>query len=370
MSWLSRADIVIHFEELIKDPIGCVERLRSLMDLPEPNLAALPTFESQRNAQHKYGNVKAIQGHSEKFFRSGSVGGWKDEMPDAIHALFWDLHGYAMEELGYNFDGSINLEVVKRQPFLKTVVDGSHADEPVSDTEPRPVLPAIKLDRVELISIHLPKTGGTSFEAALASVYGKDHITRIDIKTGGVIKADNQLLQDWTPNPECRVIHGHLLVEYLGAVRERFGLERGIPLITWLRHPASRVISNFYYLEKQLRSALKDSGLEVSLVRMQKSLEEFARHPLNRNKMHRFLRGAELEDFSFVGIMEHYHDDLLYLSELMGWKDVEEQHVNETTYDLERIDPAVIQVIQEMNELDYSLYQRACELREARMKVA
>ena len=36
-----------------------------------------------------------------KFFRRGKVGAWKDEMPEIMQQLFWDLHGETMEKLGY-----------------------------------------------------------------------------------------------------------------------------------------------------------------------------------------------------------------------------------------------------------------------------
>ena len=100
--WLQRATIVIHFEELIQDPIGNAEKLRGILDMPEPDLEKLPTFEDLRKKPMPYqGQRKNLGDWRKKFFRRGKVGAWKDEMPEPMQQLFWDLHGDTMEKLGY-----------------------------------------------------------------------------------------------------------------------------------------------------------------------------------------------------------------------------------------------------------------------------
>jgi hypothetical protein len=100
--WTERATLVIKFEELIEKPIETVERLRAVMDLPEPRLDRVPTFESQKFGNPHYGGRNArLPNRSELFFRKGKVGGWKEEMPPPLESLFWLLHGKTMERLGY-----------------------------------------------------------------------------------------------------------------------------------------------------------------------------------------------------------------------------------------------------------------------------
>jgi hypothetical protein len=36
-----------------------------------------------------------------RLFRRGRPGGWRDEMPDDLHRLFWHRYGDAMRRLGY-----------------------------------------------------------------------------------------------------------------------------------------------------------------------------------------------------------------------------------------------------------------------------
>lgn len=99
-AWLKRASVVIRFEDLIQDPIGNVEKLRGILDLPEPQVSRLPSFGDLKSKPMPYGR-RSDGEWRQKFFRRGKVGAWKDEMPEAMQILFWELHGETMEKLGY-----------------------------------------------------------------------------------------------------------------------------------------------------------------------------------------------------------------------------------------------------------------------------
>lgn len=85
--WTEKADIIIRFEDLITNPIVEIEKLRSIFDLPEPDISKLPDFKRLKYGQPKYGGNTAV-----KHFRKGKVGGWKDDLPSDLHRLFWDFH--------------------------------------------------------------------------------------------------------------------------------------------------------------------------------------------------------------------------------------------------------------------------------------
>jgi hypothetical protein len=113
--YLKIAHAVIYFEELVKNPIETVETLRGVLDLPEPKIDKLPTFESQRDGMAHFGGAARPQLSDEerddfnkKFFRKGAVGGWKEEMPEDMQELFWEKHGVTMEKVGYSKDGSFS----------------------------------------------------------------------------------------------------------------------------------------------------------------------------------------------------------------------------------------------------------------------
>jgi len=113
--WLKRADLIIRFEDLIREPIRTVERLRKVYTLPTPIVENLPTFKALKFGIPKYGhgvdpNISDQEKIklSGKFFRRGKTGGWKEDMPEDLHDLFWSYHGETMEKFGYTRSGEIH----------------------------------------------------------------------------------------------------------------------------------------------------------------------------------------------------------------------------------------------------------------------
>ena len=110
--WTKHADVIIRFEDLIKDPISEVEKLRSIMDLPEPAKEKLPTFIGLKKGIPEYGSGQDLESsehkqkeHATKFFRRGKVGSYKDEMPKMFQWIFWILHRKQMKKYGYYRNG-------------------------------------------------------------------------------------------------------------------------------------------------------------------------------------------------------------------------------------------------------------------------
>jgi glycosyltransferase involved in cell wall biosynthesis len=106
--WLNRADIVIRFEDLIKDPESVFKRVEALIDLPPGNWDRLPDFKKLKFGRPKYGGqttskeINIPDGEfSKKFFRKGKSGSWKDDMSSEHMELFWHFHADIMDRLGY-----------------------------------------------------------------------------------------------------------------------------------------------------------------------------------------------------------------------------------------------------------------------------
>jgi len=116
--WAKIADIVIHFEDLVNDPVKEIKRIQELIDLPEPRIDKIPTFESQRAGKSLYGgrirpklSREEQDAFNAKFYRSGKHGGWKNDMPEDIQEKFWDKYGEVMLKMGYSKEGGLTNEV-------------------------------------------------------------------------------------------------------------------------------------------------------------------------------------------------------------------------------------------------------------------
>jgi hypothetical protein len=110
--WLSEDTILVRFEDLIKDPQQVFSTFEKHIGLPSGNWDNLPTFEKQKQGLVKHGvdqpeyNYKG-EDFSQKFFRKGQVGNWKEEMPKEFQQIFWCKSKEIMLALGYSEDGTI-----------------------------------------------------------------------------------------------------------------------------------------------------------------------------------------------------------------------------------------------------------------------
>jgi hypothetical protein len=112
--WSKIAHLTLKFEEMTTDPETAIKKLQEVLDLPEPDMSKIPTFDSQRKGESHFGGTKRKnlskeekEEFNQKFFRSGKSGGWKNEMPEDLQKIFWEKHGKTMKKTGYNKDGSI-----------------------------------------------------------------------------------------------------------------------------------------------------------------------------------------------------------------------------------------------------------------------
>lgn len=219
---------------------------------------------------------------------------------------------------------------------------------------------------LELISIHIPKTAGTSFRSTLKEMFGSDVVVRLDIDIySGQIKIEDKGFKQKRLPKNIKVIHGHFSYKQLV---KRFDVNPDVPVITWLRDPSKRVMSNYFYLAERLKEELDEEtkGLNI-LSKMQKSLIEYAQLEQNRNRMAKFLDGISLDKMKFVGIQEYYNEDLAYFSQLFGFNNIT-PHEHNITKDRDTVNPEVIQKIEELNSLDIKIYKRGLELRKKRIE--
>ena len=196
-----------------------------------------------------------------------------------------------------------------------------------------------------IVSLHLPKTAGSSLLAAYQARFG-------------------ERVYDYNEAPELfdrlgvaglraryDVIHGHF------HIRDRADLLDGARLVTYLRDPVQRVISSYYFhmrpdTDNWLAPQIQAAGL---------SLEDFARLPEQRNLQYRMLRPVPLERFDFIGLTERFEASIPALSAVIGAELSlgENRKVNPdkplaAPY---QSDPALAGLIRALNPRDVELYE-------------
>ncbi len=218
----------------------------------------------------------------------------------------------------------------------------------------------------EIISLHIPKTAGTSFRNILKNVYGNDQVACLNIETNGVIMLNEQLYYE-NKLPKVKVIHGHFVYETL---LNKFTLPKQYKLITWVRDPVKRVISNFYYLESRLKELLDEERNNLNIIsKLQRTLIEFTRAEINRNRQVKFMTGSNLENFDFIGIYEFFESELLRLSSILNWNITPDLlHHNKTPERTSQLSDEILNEIRELNIEDVHIYNEALKIRENKIK--
>jgi hypothetical protein len=155
-----------------------------------------------------------------------------------------------------------------------------------------------------LISVHIPKCGGISFQHVLLDIFGK---RKVWLNYGHFFDRQHARIDLIPSGTKC--VHGHFqsdAFDDLGPELDR---------VTWLRHPVDRVVSNYYHFFRHPDPAnaccreLLEKGL---------SLTEFAGLDLMRNEATRYLAGKPISAFRFVGIMERFQESLEVFGGIFG----------------------------------------------------
>lgn len=173
-----------------------------------------------------------------------------------------------------------------------------------------------------LISVHVPKTAGTSFRNSLVKTFGE------------------RLLLDYSTQPSSRylthrasylkhkygflwkgrkivsryeVIHGHFpadMFDFLPGPKQ---------FCMFMRQPVDRLVSHYLFWKRDGSKFPGNSALD-SFIRNRLTLDQFAALPEMINFYSTFLGAMKIEQFDFVGLMEEYNTSLCLFEKIFGIK--------------------------------------------------
>jgi len=214
-----------------------------------------------------------------------------------------------------------------------------------------------------IISLHLPKTAGTSFGTSLAAHFGdryrEDYADQCISKSVAqrcedALAAGVEIAAQGLGDIEC--VHGHFLpLKYLplAATRE-------LTFVTWMREPVARMISHYYYWQESYDEETS-APHHRQVIEQSWTLEQFCLSEQFRNIYTQYLWGFPLDNFAFIGISEHYQQDLQEFCGRYLSASLEQRSRNTTKYSglREVLDAALLDKVREFHAADMELYQQA-----------
>ncbi len=234
---------------------------------------------------------------------------WKTKLsvPEALRGLVGGLKGLDIHPSGHLLVGSC-----LNQPLAFFDVEIVAANDRIAPPRPAArVREDVQAPAPLMVSVHLPKTAGTSFRATLAEHFGTRLRSDYDDMPLHKRGAERNLasLEGAVANflgrfDDVACIHGHFLpMKYL-LLRDRTPLQ----FVTWMRDPVDRLVSHY---EFWMRRYNPDTAgpLHRTVVTEAWTLERFCLSEELRDIYAKFLWAFPLEYFSFIGIVEHYDED-------------------------------------------------------------
>jgi Sulfotransferase family len=215
-----------------------------------------------------------------------------------------------------------------------------------------------------ILSIHIPKTAGTSFGALLQARLGQRLLLDYGDWAGfSSPKAQERralaaaLARDQCVDHSRRydAIHGHFSAD---KYRDLFENSR---FVAFFRNPYQQTLSNYYYI---LRNPQIDHPAVWQLHEQKMSLMDFISWNEVGNPQSKILGSIDLEQIDVVGITEKFSEGVALFNATLGYslptKRLENLNPDRTDVDYE-ITPEVEKAIKINRAADWDLYTRAAE---------
>lgn len=208
-----------------------------------------------------------------------------------------------------------------------------------------------------LLSMHIPKTAGTSFRMALQECLGDTMLLAYRGRIAGpdvVCHFHGRLLEtldpgeadrllDYCDDKDVRCIHGHFA---MAPLHELFP---DAPCITFIREPVGRLVSAYNHMWVTMPDAARRT-----------SFEAFVRNERTQNVYEQLGIVDYLDNMAFIGVMEEYGRSLQLLERTMpelGTLAIEQANVSkEKRFTRDDIDPAFFDELYDLNQADIDIY--------------
>lgn len=227
-----------------------------------------------------------------------------------------------------------------------------------------------------LISLHTPKSGGTSFKQLLEDYYkirflgdysDKPINTEFEERIKRVKNFDRKYkfyLKNYYKLKGIECIHGHFLpYKYRESLQDD-----QTKFITWLRDPLERLASHYHYWMRSYRQG-HSGKLHQKVIKEEWDFKKFCFSKEMKNFYTQFLWEFPIENFDFIGITENFDEDCnFFAKEFLGKKEIiiPQRNKNPETVRSYYNDKVMYDELKKFHSLDYELYNYALSKREKR----
>jgi hypothetical protein len=209
-----------------------------------------------------------------------------------------------------------------------------------------------------IISLHIPKTAGSSFGLSLKKHFGRkvffDYDDMHSLQKYFVGEDVYQNLMHTILVTKEKCIHGHFLLDKW---INKFNPSEHT-YITWLRDPVERLISEYYYYQRYYDPSTAGKAWR-RVIEENWSLERFCLSNEFQNIQSLLIGKIPIEQFKFIGITENYEEDFQYFSKTFLGVDAEPYYENINKIKQINIDSGLRRDIEEFHSVDVNLYKTA-----------
>lgn len=226
-----------------------------------------------------------------------------------------------------------------------------------------------------IISVHTPKCGGSSFKELLEEHYESNFVSdykdkplnKTKLETIEKAKIFYEKLDPFFYKKEL-CIHGHFLPFKYSKLLEK----PNVYFVTWLRNPAERLASNYFYWKRTENTNHKKNFGEIrKKMHLENwSLERFCFSQEFQNLYSYYFWNFPIDKFHFVGITEYYDAEIKhFVSEFLGKTimKIPYENVNLNKPKSYFKDIGFVNELKSFHAVDYALYNHALEKRRNRL---
>ena len=224
-----------------------------------------------------------------------------------------------------------------------------------------------------IISVHLPKTGGTSFERYLQQTLpGKVKLDYFNSMNRDEVLSFSKELNWWKRrslrSEGFQVIHGH----FYPCKYQRFKKDRNTKFIIWLRDPIERLLSTYYFWKRYPEVDIDRNSFKKKIIEENWDEERFCTADKMQNSLTNWLWNWPIRDFDFVGLTEYFEEDIVFFNKTFI-KNHQPLNIPKLNYNptkkhnyAEELDSNLYKRLQAFHQSDYAIYNEALMMRKER----